>query len=104
MEVGPDGTGQHSLNANKSGRCELRLLKTSSTNALLMAMANFQLGSPANHGQNNISGVDTISGDVITGQQVAFTKRPDMKQQSKAGIFTWTFDIVTLDIVLGLGR
>jgi structural protein KPP10_ORF10 len=102
MEVGPDGTGQHSLHGNKSGHITLHLLKTSPANATLMAMYNYQTGSPANHGQNNISGVDTISGDVVTCQQVAFKRRPTMKQGKVAGYNDWQFDAVQMDIVLGL--
>lgn len=101
MEVGPDGNGQHSLTGNKSGHITLHLLKTSPVNAQLMAMYNFQTSSAANHGQNNISGVDTVSGDAYTCQQVAFKRRPTMKQGRNAGFNDWTFDVVQMDIVLG---
>lgn len=101
MEVGPDGTGQHSLHGNKSGTVTLTLLKTSTTNALLMAMYNFQTASPANHGQNTITGTDTISGDVITCQQVAFKRKPDIKYAKQAGTNTWVFEAVQMDSALG---
>lgn len=102
MEVGPDGTGQHSLHGNKSGHVTLRVLKTSPVNALLHAMYNFQTSSPANHGQNNISGVDGISGDEVTCQQVAFKRRPILKQAKVAGYNEWLFDAVQIDVVLGI--
>lgn len=102
MEVGPDGTGQHSLHGNKSGHITLRVLKTSPVNAQLHAMFNFQTNSPANHGQNNISGVDAISGDVVTCQQVAFKRRPTLKQAKAAGYNEWLFDAVQIDVVLGI--
>lgn len=102
MEVGPDGLGQHSLHGNRSGRVVLRLLKTSPTNALLMAMFNFQTNSAANHGQNTITGVDQVSGDVITCQQTAFRQRPTLKFGKVAGYNEWIFDTVSMEFALGI--
>ena len=101
MEVGPDGLGQHSLHGNKSGHIVLHLLKTSATNAALQAMYNFQTNSPANHGQSIVSGVDSLSGDEVTCQQVAFKRRITLKQGKNAGYNDWLFDAVQMDIVLG---
>lgn len=101
MEVSSDGAGQHSLHANKSGHVTLRVLKTSDINAQLQAMYNFQTANPANHGQNLITGIDKVSGDQITCQQVAFKRRITMKQGKVAGMIDWQFDVVQMDIVLG---
>lgn len=101
MTIGADGAGQHSLHADKSGKITLRLLKTSPTNALLMAMYNYQTANAANHGQNSITGTDTLRGDVVTCRQVAFAKAPDLKYAKEAGTVEWEFQAVFLDRVLG---
>lgn len=101
MMVGADGSGQHSLHADKSGRLIVRLLKTSPTNALLMAMCNFQRSSGATHGQNTISIVDSNRGDVVTAQQVAFAKVPALAYGKEAGMLEWELSAVKIDIGLG---
>ena len=101
MQIGADGAGQHSLHANKSGHVSLRLLKTSPTNSVLMAMYNFQTASAASHGQNTIAGVDKARGDAVTCTQVAFTKAPDLNYSKEAGTNTWEFDCVQMNRVLG---
>ncbi len=101
MLIGADGSGQHSLHADKSGRLVVRLLKTSPTNALLMAMLAFQRSSGATHGQNTISIVDSARGDAITAQQVAFTKVPSLNYGKEAGMIEWEFSAVKIDNGLG---
>lgn len=101
MTVGADGSGMHSLHGDKSGRITVRLLKTSPTNALLMAMYNFQTASASTHGQNTISGVDANRQDVITARQVAFAKAPDLNYGKEAGLVEWEFNAVYMDRALG---
>jgi hypothetical protein len=101
MTVGADGSGMHSLSANKSGRITVRLLKTSPTNAKLMAMVNVQRTSGATHGQNTLTIRDTNLGDVAVGQQVAFKKIPNNSWAKNAGMLEWIFDAVTIDQKLG---
>lgn len=101
MQVGADGSGQHSLHADRSGRLTVRLLKTSPTNALLMAMYNLQTSSPALHGQNTITITDMARGDVITARQVAFTKAPSLSYGKEAGMNEWDFSAVRIDRGLG---
>lgn len=101
MQVGADGSGQHSLHADRSGRLTVRLLKTSPTNALLMAMYNLQTSSPALHGQNTITITDMTRGDVITARQVAFTKAPSLSYGKEAGMNEWDFSAVRIDRGLG---
>lgn len=100
MQVGADGTGQHSLHADKSGRITVRLLKTSAINALLMAMYNLQTSAASLHGQNTLVITDTARGDVITCQQVAFAKAPDLNFAKDAGTMAWEFHAVSIDRVL----
>lgn len=101
MQIGADGAGQHSLHADKSGRITIRLLKTSPTNKQLSAMYAAQTSSGASHGQNTITGVDSIRGDSITCTQVAFKKAPDLTYGKEAGLNEWEFDAVTIDRTLG---
>lgn len=101
MQIGADGSGQHSLHADKSATITVRLLKTSPTNALLSAMLEFQRASAANHGQNTLVITDTARGDVISARQVAFKKRPSLTYAKEAGVNEWTFDAVLVDPALG---
>ena len=100
MQIGADGTGQHTLHADKSARITLRFLKTSPTNALLNAMLAFQRTSGATHGQNTIGLIDTNRGDTITAQQCAFAKVPTLSFGKDAGMIEWEFNCVQLDTVL----
>lgn len=101
MQVGADGSGQHSLSANKSCRVTVRLLKTSPVNQQLSLMMNFQRASASAHGQNTINITDLARGDVITCTQAAFARAPTLNYQKAAGINEWTFDCVSYDGVLG---
>lgn len=98
--MGADGSGMHTLHADKSGRIVVRLLKTSPTNALLSAMYNFQTASAAAHGQNTIVIVDKVRGDTITAQQAAFAKAPDLNYAKEADIVGWEFLAVKIDRTL----
>ena len=101
MQIGADGSGQHGLGTDKSGQITIRLLKTSPTNAMLMAMANFQRSSAATHGQNTLTINDVNRGDVVTCRQVAFKKIPSITFAKDPGINEWTFDAIYIDVLLG---
>jgi Protein of unknown function (DUF3277) len=101
MLIGADGTGQHSLYADKSGKITVRLLKTSPTNLLLSAMYNFQTASGATHGQNTIVGTDSSRGDVISCAQVAFAKAPDLTYAKDGGMVDWEFNAISIIRTLG---
>lgn len=102
MQIGADGSGQHSLNADRSGTISVTLLATSPVNAALMAMYNFQTSSAANHGQNTITITDKNRNDVHTCQQVAFAKAPDIQKGREAGTYEWVFHAVRIDDALGV--
>lgn len=101
MQIGADGSGQHSLHADKSGKVSVRMLKTSPVNQLLSAMYAFQTASASTHGQNTISIIDSARGDVITCQQCAFVKAPDLSYGKEAGTVDWEFNAVKIDRTLG---
>lgn len=103
LTMGADGSGMHSLHADKSGKIVVRLLKTSPTNALLMAMYDFQTASSANHGQNTIAGNDSQRGDVVTASQVAFTKAPDLSYAKAGQLVEWDFTAIRVERTLGRG-
>lgn len=102
MQMSADGQGQHSLTGDRSGTISVTLLKTSTSNALLMAMYNFQTSGAAYHGQNTISIVDKNRGDLCSASQVAFKKAPDMTFKGTADMVTWEFDAVRIDYAYGL--
>lgn len=101
MQIGADGSGQHSLHADKSGTITVRLLKTSPVNAQLAQLYNFQTQSSAAHGQNTIALVDSQRGDSVTATQVAFAKAPDLSYGKVAGFNDWVFHAVRIDRTLG---
>lgn len=101
MLIGADGSGQHSLYADKSGQVTLTLLKTSPTNQLLSALLAFQRASGATHGQNTIVINDKSRGDVITCTQCAFKRVPDLKYAKDGGTVQWIFDAIRIEMTLG---
>jgi len=101
MQIGADGSGQHSLHADKSGKISVHLLKTSPVNKLLSAMYNFQTASGAAYGQNTIVINDASRGDVVTCMQVGFAKAPDLTYAKDAGMNTWEFNAIRIERVLG---
>lgn len=103
MIVGADGNGMHSLHADRSGSVVIRYLKTSPVNALLQEMFNFQSTSGSLHGQNTISGSQSASGDVITCEQVAFARQPDVVYSEDGQMLEWRFDAIKITIQLGSG-
>ena len=101
MLIGADGAGQHSLFADKSGKVTVRLLKTSPVNALLANLYNFQTSSGSLYGQNTITLTDATRGDVITCEQVAFGKAPDLHYSKEAGTNEWEFNAIRVNRTLG---
>ena len=101
MTIGADGSGQHSLHGDRSGKITVRLLKTSPTNKQLGAMYSAKTSNGAAHGQNTISGTDTLRGDSITASQVAFSKAPDLSYGKEAGFVEWDFMAVAIERTLG---
>ena len=103
MTIGADGSGMHSLIANAAGKVTIRLLKTSPTNALLATMVAFQRTSGANHGQNTLTIVNKTSGDVITCEQAAFARVPNIDSAKEGGILVWEFNSTKISVALGAG-
>jgi hypothetical protein len=101
MVTGADGSVQHSLHAEKSGRVIVRLLKVSPQNAILQAMYDAQTASAALHGQNLIFCQQKSSGDATTARFCAFKKKPALAYQKEANIMEWEFDAGFIDSVLG---
>lgn len=103
MVVGADGSPMHSLHADRSARWTVRLLKTSIINGKLQAMLNVQRASGALHGQNTLTVTEIATGDVYTGQQVAFAKQPSNTYAKDANIIEWNFNVGTMNVALGVG-
>lgn len=101
MAVGADGTPMHSLNANKSGEVTVRLLKTSPVNQQLAQMFAYQRASAANHGQNTLTLANPYSQDIVTCQQVAFKRAPNLTYAKEGGMNEWVFNAGIIDFALG---
>ena len=101
MTIGADGTGMHSLHADKSGTLTVRLLKTSQQNAKLMAMYDLQTASSTLYGQNVITVTDTGSGDSTGCRGVGFKKAPTITYAKEGQMMEWAFNAIAIDSVLG---
>lgn len=102
MQIGADGRAMHSLHADNSGTVMIRLLKTSPVNALLMQMYNFQVANPSGAGSNIISIQNTASGDTVSCRSVSFKKRPTLAFAKEGGMNEWSFNVGSIDEVLGV--
>lgn len=103
MTIGADGEGMHSLHASNAGKVKVMLLKTSTTNALLSLLYNLQSSNSSLWGQNVIVVTNVQSGDVITLSGCAFDRQTPLKYAKEAGTNTWSFDVITVDELLGTG-
>lgn len=103
MTTGADGEVMHSLHASNAGTLRIRLLKTSPTNALLMAMWNFQKLTGSNHGRNTVVIRDFQRGDVVSCRDVAFTGPPALVWAKVGNMNEWTFHAGHVDSILGTG-
>lgn len=101
MLMGADGAAMHSLHAGKPGQITVRLLKTSPVNAQLSAMYALQTASSALHGNNVITIRNAATGDVITCQQCAFKRFPDINYAKDGGMNEWVWDSGRVDTQLG---
>ena len=101
MMIGADGEGMHSLHADKSGTVTVRLLKTSPTNAVLMAMYDAQTLSSALHGKNIITVTHSQSGDITVARSCAFKRKPNLSYKKDGDVVEWSWDAIKIDTVLG---
>ena len=103
MMIGADGSVMHNLHAGKSGKVRVRMLKTSPTNQLLAAMFELQRSSSALWGNNVITLRDSARGDVITCQQVAFSRAPTSNYGKDGAMQEWAFDAGIINTLYGSG-
>jgi len=103
MLVGADGSFMHSLHADKSATVTVRLLKTSTVNALLQNMYNYQTTTSSNHGRNTIVIRDVARGDTITCYGCAFARAQGPAYAKAGGTVQWTFHCGRVEAQLGIG-
>lgn len=103
MTTGAGVGVMHSLQAQKSGKLSVHLLKTSPVNAQLSVMQALQMATPSLHGQNVITVTEQGLGDVVTATEVAFTRPPALSYSKDGAMNTWEFDVGQLDELLGSG-
>ncbi len=76
MTVGADGTVMHSLDANKSGRATIHLLRNSPVNAKLSQLFSHQRASSTLWAQNTIEICDMGGNVISTCRGAAFVNPP----------------------------
>lgn len=103
MMIGAGGEGQHNLHAGKSGTITIACLKTSPTNAQMMALYNYQQQTSARWGQNTLTLRNVASGDSITAVQGAFKRVPKNTFAKDGPMMEWALDFVKIDQMLGSG-
>lgn len=103
MTGGADGSYMHSLSGDESGTVTVRLLKTSSVNAQLQALCDYQRTSSARWGRNTITIRDVARGDTVTCSGVAFVKPAPIAYTEQAGIVEWSFHSGKIKRQLGSG-
>ena len=101
MTIGADGEGMHSLKADKSGTVTIRLLYTSTRNALLQAMYDAQALSSSSWGNNVITIRNKGNNETVVCRGCAFQKQPDRTYGEEGGILEWVFDCIKIDTVTG---
>lgn len=102
MTIGADGSAMHSLVGSEASSVKVRLLKTSPTNAMLMAMYNAQTQSSLAHGKNVITLSILQTGEIVSLTQVAFKKRPALEYAKEAKMMEWEFDCGKTSTTLGV--
>lgn len=103
MQIGAGGEVMHSLHAGRPAKAMVRLLKTSSVNALLSAMFNLQASSASVYGQNTIVVSDSARGDIVSCFSAAFAKFPGVTWAEDANYNEWTFNVGRVNWNLGTG-
>lgn len=102
LVIGADGSGLHSRRADKSATVSVKLLKNSSTNALMSAMYNVQQENSALWGNNVITVALTSLGDTVVCTGVAFRKAPTVSYTDKGQLIDWEFNAITMTQVLAV--
>jgi len=101
MDIGADGSIQHSLHANKSGTITIRVLKTSPINQKISNKIAFQRAGAANYGQDTFSIQNLVTGDIVTCQQVGVKSFSPMTYAKDAGMNEWVLNVGLIEPTLG---
>lgn len=103
MQTGSDNHVMHSLHAADSGTVRVRLLKTSTTNGLLLQMFKSQRTSSALWGRNQVTVQDSVRGDKMSASEVSFTGEPTISYGKVGAVQEWTFHAGHIDGELDSG-
>jgi hypothetical protein len=101
MLIGADGEGMHTLKADKSGTITVRLLATSSRNALLQSMYDAQAASSSAWGNNMLTIRNAGNNETTLCRGVAFQKQPDRTYAEEGQTIEWVFDAIKIDTITG---
>jgi len=103
LVAGADGSFMHSLSGDETGTVTVRLLKTSTVNAQLQTLLDYQRTSSARWGRNTITIRDVARGDTITCSGAAFARPAPIGYTEQAGNIEWTFHAGKIQRQLGSG-
>jgi hypothetical protein len=98
-DTGSDGSLMHSLRATQTGIITVKLLKVSPINSVLSSAYAFQRQSTGNWGINVIRITNKVSGDVATGNQMAFVKYPENEWAENGNMLSWTFRGIVTELL-----
>lgn len=91
----------HTLKADKSGTITVRLLATSSRNALLQSMYDAQAASSSAWGNNMLTIRNAGNNETTLCRGVAFQKQPDRTYAEEGQTIEWVFDAIKIDTITG---
>lgn len=103
-KVGADGEVTWSKSADRSGKIELTLMASSSSNAALTAMHAADRLSPIGVSVLPILIKDNYGYSLATGARARITKMPKAEYGKEVGTRVWTFIVEDLKIVEGGAR
>ena len=103
MTPGAGGDIMHSLRAAQPGRLIIRLLQTSSCNAVLSNAWSYQTASAATHGQMTATVNDPVRGDLWSCLGTAFGNHANGGWATVGGMREWALDVGRVIPKLGAG-
>jgi len=101
--IGADGTAMNVLSADDSAEVSVKLLRTSTWNALLQIMYNYQKSTALLWGKNHSVFTDMARGDFVTLADMAFKKCPGWDAKEAPDVVEWTFDVGKAHVIRGIG-
>ena len=97
--VGVDGEGTRTRSANKSGKVTIKLMKTSSSNAVLSAISQAHELSPAGLGVLPLMIKDGLGNSLCFAAEAWVVKPPKVDYGAEVAERDWVFETASLNII-----